>query len=88
MSTGVTSKGRTLQGVVVSNKMDKTIVVRVTRREKDPLYGKIVTKSKKFHVHDELNQCKEGDVVSIQETRPISKLKNWAFVELIEKAKV
>lgn len=89
MSTAeATSKGRSLQGVVVSDKMDKTVVVRVTRRERDPLYGKTVTKSKKFHVHDELNQCKEGDVVRITETRPISKLKSWTFVELVEKAGV
>lgn len=81
-------RGRMLQGVVVSNKMDKTIVVRVTRRVKDPIYGKIITKSNKFHVHDENNQCKEGDEVLIQESRPISKLKRWMLVELVEKAGV
>ena len=86
MSAVGISKGRTLQGVVVSNKMDKTIVVRVTRRERDPIYGKIVTKSNKFHVHDEQNQCEEGDVVLIRESRPISKLKSWILVELVEKA--
>jgi len=86
MTSVSTSKGRTLQGTVVSTKMDKTIVVRVTRREKDPLYGKIITKSKKFHVHDEQNQCKEGDVVRITESRPLSKLKHWILVELVEKA--
>lgn len=86
MTSVSTHKGRTLQGVVVSTKMDKTVVVRVTRREKEPLYGKIITKSKKFHVHDEQNQCKEGDVVRITESRPLSKLKHWILVELVEKA--
>lgn len=80
------SRGRTLQGVVVSNKMNKTIVVRVTRKVKHPLYGKIVTKSKKLHVHDENNQCREGDTVLIKESRPISKTKAWQLVELLEKA--
>lgn len=79
------TKGRTMQGVVVSNKMDKTIVVRVTRRVKDPNYGKIVTKSAKFHAHDEKNVCAIGDVVLIRESRPISKLKCWTLVELLEK---
>lgn len=80
------SKGRTLRGVVVSNKMNKTIVVRITRKVKHPLYGKIMTKNTKLHVHDENNQCKEGDVVLIQESRPISKTKAWQLVELLEKA--
>jgi small subunit ribosomal protein S17 len=79
-------KGRTLTGVVVSNKPDKTIVVRVTRRVKDPRYEKIVTKSKKLHAHDELNQCQEGDTVIIQESKPLSKLKHWVLVEQIEKS--
>ena len=86
LSEQVSSKGRTLQGVVVSNKMNKTIVVRVTRRVKHPLYGKIVTKSTKLHVHDENNQCQEGDTVLIKESRPISKTKAWQLVELLEKA--
>lgn len=75
------SKGRTEQGVVVSNKMDKTIVVRVERRVKHPLYGKIMTRSNKLHAHDPENQCKEGDAVIIQESRPFSKTKNWLLVE-------
>lgn len=84
-SEGKTFKGRTMQGVVVSNKMDKTIVVRITRRVKDPMYGKIVTKSAKFHAHDEKNLCAIGDVVIIRESRPISKLKHWTLLELLEK---
>lgn len=77
---------RILHGVVVSNKMTKTIVVKVTRRVKHPLYGKIVTKSTKFHAHDEQNLCQEGDAVSIRETRPFSKTKSWVLVERLEKA--
>lgn len=78
-------KGRTLQGVVVSNKMDKTIVVRIVRKVKHPLYGKIVTRSTKLHVHDPKNQCQEGDVVLIQESRPLSKTKSWELVDWVEK---
>jgi small subunit ribosomal protein S17 len=79
------ARGRTLQGVVVSNKMDKTIVVRVVRKVKHPLYGKIITRSNKLHAHDPQNLCKEGDEVIIRETRPISKTKSWDLVERIEK---
>lgn len=79
-----TTRGRRLHGVVVSNKGNKTLVVLVTRRVKDPIYGKIVTKSHKFHVHDENNQGQMGDEVLIQETRPISKLKRWVLVEITE----
>lgn len=79
------ARGRTLQGIVVSNKMDKTIVVRVVRKVKHPLYGKIVKRSKKVHAHDETNQCAIGEVVLIEETRPISKTKSWNLVERIEK---
>lgn len=81
-----TSKGRVLRGTVVSNKMNKTIVVRIRNQVKHPLYGKIVTRDTKLHAHDENNQCQEGDVVLIQESRPISKTKNWQLVELLEKA--
>ncbi len=77
-------KGRMLQGVVVSDKMDKTVVVRVSRRVKHPLYGKIVTRSTKLHVHDADNQCQIGDTVKIQESRPISKTKNWVLIEVLE----
>jgi len=79
------AQGRTLQGVVVSNKMDKTIVVRVVRKVKHPLYGKIITRSNKLHAHDPNNLCNEGDEVIIEETRPISKTKSWNLVERIEK---
>lgn len=75
----------TLRGIVVSNKMDKTIVVKVTRRVPHELYGKIVNRSTKLHVHDEQNQCQEGDSVSIKETRPFSKTKSWDLVERFEK---
>jgi small subunit ribosomal protein S17 len=68
---------RVLTGTVVSDKTDKTVVVRVERRVKHPLYGKIIKRSKKYHAHDEGNEYKEGQVVRIEETRPISKLKTW-----------
>ncbi|MCQ2157272.1 MAG: 30S ribosomal protein S17 [Bacteroidales bacterium] len=74
-------------GVVVSNKMDKTIVVAVERKEKHPLYGKFVKKTTKFYAQDEKNECGEGDTVRIMETRPLSKTKNWRLVEIVEKAK-
>ncbi|MCQ2226792.1 MAG: 30S ribosomal protein S17 [Bacteroidales bacterium] len=75
------------QGVVISEKMDKTVVVAVEIREKHPIYGKFVTKTKKFHVHDEKNDAHEGDTVRIMETRPLSKTKRWRIVEIIERAK-
>ena len=75
------------QGVVVSNKMDKTIVVAVERKEKHPLYGKFVKKTTKFVAHDEKNECGEGDTVLIMETRPLSKTKNWRVEKIVEKAK-
>jgi small subunit ribosomal protein S17 len=74
-------------GVVVSNKMDKTVVVRVTREFRHPVYGKRVKLSKKYMAHDENNQCNVGDVVRIMETRPLSRHKRWRVVEVIEKAK-
>lgn len=74
-------------GVVVSTKMDKTIVVAAKFKEKHPIYGKFVNKTKKFHVHDEKNECQVGDTVHIMETRPLSKTKRWRLVEIIEKAK-
>lgn len=81
----VSPKGRTLQGVVTSNKMNKTITVRVTRKVKHPLYGKIVTRFTKLHVHDQDDLCIEGDLVIIRETRPLSKTKSWVLVERLEK---
>lgn len=74
-------------GVVVSSKMDKSIVVAVKRKVKHPIYGKFVNKTTKLYAHDESNTCSVGDVVKIQETRPLSKLKRWRLVEIIEKAK-
>ena len=74
-------------GVVVSNKMDKSIVIKVERKVKHPLYGKFVKKSTKFMAHDEKNECNIGDVVRIMETRPLSKNKCWRLVEIVEKAK-
>ena len=74
-------------GVVSSNKMDKSIVVKVERKVKHPLYGKFVKKSTKFHAHDEKNECSIGDTVKIMETRPISKTKRWRLVEVVEKVK-
>ena len=74
-------------GVVVSNKMDKTIVVAVATKEKHPIYGKFVKKTTKFVAQDEKNECGIGDTVRIMETRPLSKTKNWRLVEIVEKVK-
>ncbi len=74
-------------GVVVSNKMDKTIVVAENRKVKHPIYGKFVNKTTKFYVHDEGNSCNIGDKVRIMETRPLSRQKCWRLVEIIERAK-
>ena len=74
-------------GVVVSDKMDKTITVKVERRVKHPVYGKIVRMSTKLTAHDEKNECNEGDTVKIMETRPLSKNKRWRLVEVIERVK-
>ncbi len=71
---------RVMQGVVVSDKMDKTVVVNVERRFKHPLYKKFIRRTKKYLAHDETNQCKEGDVVSIRENKPMSKRKRWEVV--------
>lgn len=71
---------RIMQGVVVSDKMDKTVVVKVERRYQHPIYKKYIRRSKKYHAHDENNQCKIGDTVSIRECRPLSKLKHWEVV--------
>ena len=74
-------------GVVVSNKMGKSIVVAVKRKVKHPIYGKFVNKTTKFVAHDEKNKCSEGDTVRIMETRPLSKTKRWRLVEIVEKVK-
>ncbi|OUV62213.1 MAG: 30S ribosomal protein S17 [Gammaproteobacteria bacterium TMED119] len=79
-------KIRTLMGKVVSNKMDKSIVVLTERRVKHALYGKFVSKSTKIHAHDEDNQCSIGDIVTIRECRPVSKTKSWTLVEVVEQS--
>ena len=73
--------------VVLSNKMEKTITVASKFKEKHPIYGKFVSKTKKYHAHDEKNECNIGDTVRIMETRPLSKTKRWRLVEIIERAK-
>lgn len=78
---------KTRIGLVVSNKMDKTVTVTVERRVKHPIYGKFVKKTTKFHAHDDKNECTIGDLVRIMETRPLSKTKRWRMVEVLEKAK-
>ena len=77
---------RILIGTVVSDKTDKTVVVKVERKVKHPLYGKIIRRSKKYHAHDEDNSCNEGDVVRVAECRPLSKTKNWVATRLVQKA--
>ena len=78
---------KTRVGKVVSDKMDKTIVVAAEDHVKHPLYGKIIKQTKKYKAHDENNECRVGDSVRIMETRPLSKAKRWRLVEIIEKAK-
>jgi small subunit ribosomal protein S17 len=85
METRRLRKERT--GVVFSNKMDKSITVAVKWKEKHPIYGKFVSKTKKYHAHDEKNECNIGDVVKIMETRPLSKTKRWRLVQIMERAK-
>jgi small subunit ribosomal protein S17 len=87
-TTTTTSTSRKVRiGVVASNKMDKTISVLVERKLMHPIYGKFVKKSKKFFAHDENNDCNIGDLVKIEESRPLSKLKRWRLVEILERAK-
>ena len=74
-------------GVIFSNKMEKSVTVAVKWKEKHPMYGKFVNRTKKFHAHDESNDCKIGDTVRIMETRPLSKTKRWRVVEILERAK-
>ncbi|MEO6670398.1 MAG: 30S ribosomal protein S17 [Ferruginibacter sp.] len=78
---------KTRVGVVSSNKMDKTITVKVERKIKHPLYGKFLKKTTSFHAHDEKNECSIGDTVKIMESRPMSKTKRWRLVEVVEKVK-
>ena len=85
METRNLRKERT--GVVTSNKMDKSITVAIKWKEKHPIYGKFVNKTKKYHAHDENNECNIRDTVKIMETRPLSKTKRWRLVQIIERAK-
>ena len=85
METRNLRKERT--GVVTGNKMDKSITVAIKWKEKHPIYGKFVNKTKKYHAHDEKNECGIGDTVKIMETRPLSKTKRWRLVQIIERAK-
>ena len=79
---------RTLSGRVVSDKMDKTVTVLVERKVKHPLIGKVIRRSNKFHAHDEANECKKGDLVVIEESRPLSKTKTWKVSKIVEKARI
>ncbi len=85
MSEQVTRK-RTVNGRVVSTRMDKTVTVAVERMEKHPLYGKFVRRTTKLHAHDEHNECREGDWVAVEECRPMSKSKSWRLVKVLDKA--
>lgn len=82
----MTDKIRTVQGKVVSDKMDKSFVIAIERTVKHPLYGKFIRRTTKLHVHDENNDAKLGDVVEIKECRPVSKTKSWTLVRVVEKA--
>ena len=79
-------RSRSVTGRVVSNKMDKTVTVLVERQEKQPLYKKYIRKSTKLHAHDEANECNEGDVVQIEECRPMSKSKSWRVIQVVSRA--
>jgi small subunit ribosomal protein S17 len=82
-----TKVARALEGRVVSDKMDKTITVLVERRVRHPMYGKFVTRRTKLHAHDEGNECKQGDLVLIEECRPLSRTKSWRLVKVLERAR-
>ncbi len=88
-ATGTTGRSlrKTREGIVVSAKMDKTIVVEQKRRVPHPLYKRYITLTKKYYAHDEQNECAAGDVVRIMETRPLSKMKRWRLVSILEKAR-
>ena len=87
MDTATRSMRKVREGVVVSSAMDRTIVVEQKRRMPHPLYKRYVTRTKKYYAHDEANQCSLGDKVRIMETRPLSKMKRWRLVEILEKAR-
>ncbi|MDD1796305.1 30S ribosomal protein S17 [Enterovibrio makurazakiensis] len=79
---------RTQQGLVVSDKGDKSIVVAIERQVKHPIYGKFIKRTTKLHVHDENNECAQGDTVEVRECRPLSKTKSWTLVRVVEKARL
>jgi small subunit ribosomal protein S17 len=81
------NKRKELVGKVTSSKRDKTVTIMIEKKEKHPLYGKFMKRSKKFQVHDEKNECQEGDIIKVMETRPLSKTKRFRLVEILEKAK-
>jgi len=81
-----TKKARSVSGRVISNKMDKSITVEIERRVRHPLYGKFISRRTRLHAHDANNECGQGDLVQIEECRPISKLKSWRLVKVLEKA--
>ncbi len=81
-----TATKRTIQGVVTSSAGDKSATIMIERRIKHPLYGKIIKRSTKLHVHDENNECNKGDVIQVEECRPMSKTKSWKLVKIVEKA--
>lgn len=82
----MSDKIRTLQGKVISNKMDKSITVAIERQVKHPIYGKYIKRTTKIHAHDETNQCNEGDIVTISQCRPLSKTKSWTLASIVTKA--
>jgi len=86
MTTETQKTERTLTGRVTSNKMDKTITVAIERLVKHPVYGKYIRRTTKLHAHDERNECREGDLVTIKQCRPLAKTKAWTLVEVIETA--
>ena len=86
MSQGHRGKRKTFIGEVVSDKMDKTVVVAVTRLVRHPLYEKVIKRTKKYHAHDERNECRVGDIVEIMETRPLPKTKRWRVTRIIRRA--
>ncbi len=85
MSEERSNNVRTLTGRVVSDKMDKTVTVLIERRVKHPVYGKYMTRSSKVHAHDENNECRNGDLVTVRQTRPLSRTKSWALVSIDER---
>lgn len=84
----IVARKKTLTGTVVSNKMQKTVVIKVERRFKDPTFKKVVSTTKKYKVHDEKNECEPGDLITVCETRPLSKDKRWRLIEIVKRATV